>query len=99
MTMINAKAVWNDTVLAESNQYEKVEGNVYFPNESVKKEYLEPSDTQYTCPWKGEAEYYHVVVNGQRLEDGAWSYPEPKPAANHIKGYIAFSPKVEIKRD
>lgn len=76
-----------------------MEGNVYFPNESVQEQYLEPSDTEYTCPWKGEAKYYHIVVDDQKLEDAAWSYPDPKPAAKKIKGHIAFSPEVEIKRD
>ena len=97
--MINAKAIWKDTLIAESNNFEKVEGNVYFPNESVKKEYLESSNTEYTCPWKGKAKYYHIVINGQKLDDGAWTYPEPNPAAKTIKGYIAFSPQVKIERN
>jgi uncharacterized protein (DUF427 family) len=75
-----------------------VEGNIYFPFESVKSEYLRPSDTHTTCGWKGEASYYDIEVAGQVNKDAAWFYPEPKPAANNIKGYIAFWKGVEIKR-
>jgi uncharacterized protein (DUF427 family) len=85
-----AKATWNGTVLAESEDYEMVEGNVYFPRESVKTEYLAPGDRQYTCPWKGETAYYDVVVAGETIANAAWSYPEPKPAAANITGHVAF---------
>ena len=91
-----AKASWNGTVLAESNDYEKVEGNVYFPPVSIVKEYFKPSTTHTTCPWKGVASYYSLEVNGKRNEDAAWYYPEPKAAAANITGYIAFWHGVEV---
>ncbi len=85
-----AKATWNGTVLAESDKYEMVEGNVYFPPESVKWEYLTEGDRQYTCPWKGEARYHDIAVGGKINQNAAWSYPEPKDAAKHIKGHVVF---------
>lgn len=84
------QAVWNGKVIAESNHTEKVEGNEYFPRNDVKMEYLKHSDTEYTCPWKGEAEYFHLEGDGDRTDDGAWSYPQPKEAAKQIAGHIAF---------
>lgn len=90
------KAIWNGAVLAESDKTIVVEGNHYFPPESVKREYLQPSDTHTTCPWKGVASYYHVVVNGQVNQDAAWYYPEPKEAARHIKDYVAFWRGVQV---
>lgn len=91
------KAVWKDKVIAETDTYEMVEGNYYFPPESVKKEFLKASDTHTTCPWKGLASYYDIVVEGEMNKDAAWFYPDPKPAANKIKGYIAFWNGVEIE--
>ncbi len=85
-----ATAIWNGAVLAESATYEKVEGNVYFPPESVKWDYLKPGDRQYTCPWKGQATYYDIVVGDKVEKNSAWSYPDPKEAAKYIKGYVAF---------
>ena len=85
-----AKAIWNDVTLAESEKYEMVEGNVYFPPESVKKEYLRESGTDYECPWKGHADYYDIVVGNNVNKDAAWFYPEPKPAAKQIKEHVAF---------
>ena len=90
------KAVWNDTVIAESNETEVVEGNHYFPPESVNDEYLEESSKQTTCPWKGEASYYTIVVDGERNEDAAWYYPQPKDAALQIKDHVAFWKGVQI---
>jgi uncharacterized protein (DUF427 family) len=84
------KATWNNTVLAESNDTVVVEGNHYFPIESVKSEHLQPSTTHTSCPWKGEASYYDVVVNGEINGDAAWYYPEPKPAATEIRDRVAF---------
>ncbi len=84
------RAVWNDVVLAESDKYEMVEGNVYFPPESVKWDYLKPGDKQYTCPWKGKAAYYDIVVGDEVEKNSAWSYPEPKEAAKYFKDYVAF---------
>jgi uncharacterized protein (DUF427 family) len=85
-----ARAAWDGTVLAESDKYEVVEGNIYFPPESVHKPYLKDSDTDYECPWKGHADFYDVVVEGKVNKDAAWYYPDPKPAARQIKGYVAF---------
>lgn len=84
------KAVWKDAVLAESDDTKVVEGNHYFPPESVNKEYLEPSDHQTTCPWKGQAHYYDVVANGDRKENAAWYYPNPSDAASQIENHVAF---------
>ena len=90
------KAVWKDHVIAESDNTEVVEGNHYFPREDVKTKYLKLSTREYTCPWKGDAEYYHLEIHGDQTQNAAWSYPEPKEAAKNIKGYIAFEPKVEV---
>ena len=85
-----ARATWSDAILAESDTYELVEGNVYFPPDSVKWDYLKPGDRQYTCPWKGKAAYYDIEVDDQVKKNVAWSYPEPKEAAKKIKGYVAY---------
>ncbi len=84
------KAVWQNTVVAESNETIVVEGNHYFPPDSIKKDCFAPSDTHSTCPWKGLASYYHVKVGEQVNQDAAWFYPEPKEAAKSIKDYVAF---------
>lgn len=91
------KATWNNAIIAESDDTVVVEGNHYFPPESVKQEYLQPSAKHTTCPWKGEASYYDVVVDGQTNTDAAWYYPETKPAAAEIKDRIAFWRGVEIE--
>ena len=85
-----AKATWEGTTLAESTDTIVVEGNHYFPPESVEKSRLVPSDTHTMCGWKGVASYYDVVVDGKRNRDAAWFYPDPKPAAAEIKDRIAF---------
>jgi uncharacterized protein (DUF427 family) len=90
------KAIWNDVTLAESDDTVVVENNHYFPPDSVKREYLKESDTHTTCPWKGEASYYTVVVNDEVNKDAAWYYPEPKEAAKQIKDYVAFWKGVEV---
>jgi len=90
------KAVWKDTTLAESSDTIVIEGNHYFPPGSVNKECFKESDTHSTCPWKGLASYYTIVVNGEENEDAAWYYPEPKEAAKEIKGYVAFWKGVEV---
>ncbi|QRV85358.1 hypothetical protein RhiJN_27441 [Ceratobasidium sp. AG-Ba] len=77
-------------VLAESDKTVVVEGNHYFPPDSIKKEYFKDSDTHTTCGWKGVASYYNVEVDGKSITDAAWYYPEPKAAAANIKGYVAF---------
>lgn len=84
------KATWQNTVLAESDQTVVVEGNHYFPPDSIKREFFQESDTTTVCPWKGTAHYYSVVINGQSNKDCAWVYPETKPEANNIRGYVAF---------
>jgi len=91
-----ARAVWNGIVIADSEKIETVEGNVYFPEESLKREYFRPSSTTSTCPWKGQARYLNVVIDGKDNVDAAWFYPDPKPAARNIKGYVAFWRGVEV---
>ncbi len=89
------KATWNNTVIAESDETIEIEGNQYFPPAAVKREYFEYSATTSVCPWKGLAHYYTVVVGGERNEDAAWYYPEPKDGSiekvgHDFKGYVAF---------
>ena len=91
-----AKAIWNGQVLAESNDVETVEGNVYFPEKSVNRIFLRPSSTSSTCPWKGLARYYTVFVDGQENPDAAWYYPAPKAAARSVKKKVAFWRGVEV---
>src|ERR1700684_921226 len=93
-----AKAVWNGIVIAESENYETVEGNVYFPEAALKREYFRPSSTTSTCPWKGQARYMSLLIDGQDNPDAAWYYPDPKPAARKIKGFVAFWRGVEIEK-
>jgi uncharacterized protein (DUF427 family) len=90
------KAIWNGAVLAESDHTVVVEGNHYFPPDSVRREYFRPSDTHTTCPWKGLASYYHIEVGGQLNRDAAWYYPEPKPAAAQIRDHVAFWRGVQV---
>jgi uncharacterized protein (DUF427 family) len=91
------KAIWNNTVLAESNDTVVVEGNHYFPPESIHRENFQESATHTTCPWKGEASYYDVVVNGEVNKDAAWYYPTPKEAAKQIKDRVAFWKGVKVQ--
>lgn len=90
------KAIWNQQVIAESAETIVVENNHYFPASSIKTEYFKPSPTHSTCPWKGVASYYSVEVDGKENKDAAWYYPEPKSAANNIKGSVAFWKGVNI---
>ncbi|KAM3103168.1 DUF427 domain-containing protein [Phormidesmis sp. 146-12] len=92
------KAIWNGTVIAESDRCEVVEGNQYFPADSIKREYFKDSSTHTTCPWKGVASYYTVEVDGQENKDAAWYYPTPKDAAKNITGYIAFWKGVKVEK-
>jgi len=92
-----AKAIWNGATIAESSKTEQVEGNHYFAADDVHKEFLQPSDHTTVCPWKGTAHYYHVVVNGERNENAAWYYPEPKQAAANIKQHVAFWKGVRVQ--
>ncbi len=82
--------------MAESAATRIVEGNHYFPLDVIQKNYFKKSDTHTTCPWKGVASYYHVVVDGKVNEDAAWYYPDPKPAAMQIKDHVAFWKGVEV---
>ena len=93
-----ACATWNGVVLAESDATEVVEGNHYFPADSLHPEYLRKSDTHTVCGWKGTASYYDVVVNGQVNPDAAWYYPAPQPAARNIAGHVAFWKGVQVER-
>jgi uncharacterized protein (DUF427 family) len=90
------KAIWNNQVIAESNDTVVVEGNHYFPFDSVKSDFIKPSETKSSCPWKGQASYYSLVVDGELNKDAAWYYPDPKPAAFEIKGRVAFWKGVKV---
>lgn len=89
------RATWQDHTIADSSATVTVEGNHYFPRESLEAT-LVASPTEYTCPWKGAAAYFDVVVGDETLKDGAWSYPTPKPAAAEIAGMIAFDRKISV---
>ena len=91
------KATWNGTVIAESDETIVVEGNHYFPPESIKSEYFSDSERHSMCPWKGVASYFDVAVDGQVNAGAAWYYPNPKPAAADIKDYIAFWHGVHVE--
>ena len=90
------KAIWNGAVIAESNNTEVVEGNQYFPADSIKREYFKDSATTSVCPWKGTASYYTVEVDGKKNADAAWYYPKPKAEAKNIENYVAFWKGVEV---
>ena len=90
------KAIWENTVLAESEHTKVVEGNHYFPPDSIKKDFFHTSQTHTTCPWKGLASYYNIEVAGKSNPDAAWFYPEPKEAAKSIKDYVAFWHGVKV---
>jgi len=90
------KAIWNNKVIADSNQTVVVEGNHYFPEQDVNKKYLVDSGLKTSCTWKGEASYYSLDVEGKENQDAAWYYPEPKEAASNIKNHIAFWKGVQI---
>jgi uncharacterized protein (DUF427 family) len=94
-----ARAIYNGVVLAEADSFEVVEGNIYFPPDSVKQEYFSASNHATNCPWKGQAAYYNLSVNGDDLKNAAWYYPEPKQAAENIRDHVAFYPgKVQVER-
>lgn len=90
-------AMWNNEVIAESDETIQIEGNEYFPPDSVKKEFFKESTMQTRCHWKGLASYYDVEVNGNMNRNAAWYYPEPSDAAKEIKDYVAFWNEVEVK--
>ena len=91
------KAIWEGAVLAESDRTVEVEGNQYFPVESIRCEYFHPNDRHTVCPWKGTASYYDIEVNGKRNPNAAWYYPDPTPAASQIKGRLAFWHGVKVE--
>ena len=93
-----ARALWNGATIADSDVFEIVEGNVYFPASAIKSEYFQDSATHTTCSWKGVASYYNVVVNDQTNPDAAWFYPAPKDAVKQIKDHVAFWKGVSIER-
>ena len=95
---MTVRAMWNGQVLAESDHTVVVEGNHYFPPETVNREFLAPSATHTTCPWKGLASYYTVNVNGASNADAAWYYPEPKDAAAKIRDHVAFWHGVTVEK-
>ena len=92
------KATWKGAVLAESDRCEIVEGNCYFPPDTIAREYFRESATHTICPWKGTASYFDVVVNGETNKDAAWFYPDPKEAAAQIKNHVAFWRGVQVER-
>jgi uncharacterized protein (DUF427 family) len=92
-----ARAVWNGAVIAESGSTRVVEGNHYFPPDSIDTAHLQPSDKETYCGWKGQASYYDIEAGGDRLPNAAWYYPDPQPAAEAITGYVAFARGVDIE--
>jgi len=92
------KATWNGVVLAESDHTIVVEGNQYFPPNTINKQFFQESSTHTICGWKGEASYYDIVVDGQVNKDAAWYYPSTKPYADEIKGYVAFWRGVKVEQ-
>ncbi len=93
------RAIWNNTVIAESEKTVVIEGNHYFPEETIKKEFFKDSDTHTTCPWKGIASYYSLEVDGQTNKDAAWYYPETSELAKSIEGKVAFWKGVQVVED
>ncbi len=91
------KAIWNGKILAESNSTIVVENNHYFPDDSLNKDFFFLTNHHTSCPWKGQASYYNIEVDGKTNENGAWFYPSPKDAAMNIKNYVAFWQGVEVK--
>lgn len=91
------RAIWNNTIIAESDQTIVIENNHYFPADSIKQEFFKPSDLHSTCVWKGEASYYTIEVNGKVNKDAAWYYPEVSELAKSIKGYVAFWKGVSVE--
>jgi len=92
-----AKATWGGKIIADSNRCVVVEGNQYFPADSVNKEFFKPSSHTSECPWKGTAHYYNLEVDGMKNQNAAWYYPQPKPAAAEIKDRIAFWKGVSVE--
>lgn len=92
------RAIWNGVVLAESDHTEMIEGNHYFPPESINRQFFKESDRHTICFWKGEASYYDIIADGQIIKNAAWYYPQPKPAAMNIRDHVAFYGMVKIEK-
>lgn len=92
------KAIWNNEIIAESDATVVIEGNHYFPKESIKSEFYKESNTSTSCHWKGDASYYSLEVDGKKNEDAAWYYPNPKSMASGIKDHVAFWKGVKIEK-
>lgn len=92
-----AKAIWNGETLAESDETIRLEGNVYFPPDSINREYLEQNSKHTTCPWKGVASYFDITVEGETNPSAAWTYPDPSKAAQDIEDYVAFWRGVRVE--
>ena len=90
------KATWNNIVIAESNKTKVVENNHYFPQDSIKEEYFKPSDFHSHCPWKGEASYFNIEVDGEVNKDAAWYYPQISYAAKPIENHVAFWKGIKV---
>jgi len=91
------KAIWNGIVVAQCEDTVLIEGNHYFPEASLNRQYVTFSNHRSTCPWKGQASYYSLLVNGEMNTDAAWTYPDPKPEAEEIRGRVAFWKGVKIE--
>lgn len=91
------KAIWHGKVIAQSDKVDEIEGNIYFPLESLHREFFIRSATHSICPWKGKAHYFHILVDGQLNEDAAWYYPEPAVFAQMLKNKVTFWKGVEVK--
>jgi uncharacterized protein (DUF427 family) len=91
------KALWNNVVIAESDDTVLVEGNHYFPESSLNRQYVSFSNHKTTCPWKGQAHYLSLMVNGEMNADAVWYYPDPKPEAEQIRGRVAFWKGVQVQ--
>ncbi|MDO8252197.1 MAG: DUF427 domain-containing protein [Rhodoferax sp.] len=91
------KAIWNNTVIAESEDTVLVEGNHYFPESTLKREFTTFSNHKSSCTWKGQASYYSLIVNGDLNTDAVWYYPEPKPEADMVRGRVAFWKGVKVE--
>ena len=92
-----SKAIWNDEIIAESDDTVVVEGNTYFPRSSVREDVLRPSDTHTVCPWKGKASYYTLEAGEHSMADAAWFYPDPKPDARAVRDRVAFRKDIKIE--
>ncbi len=92
------RALWNGQVIAESPTFETVEGNIYFPADTLRRDLVKDSKTTTVCGWKGTAHYYTLVVDGKENPDAVWYYPDPKPAAKEIKDHVAFWKGVTVER-